>query len=1017
MKYTCYRISLTVFFLFSYFLSAQPSQIVINEFLASNKSGILSPVFSEHADWIELANFSSENIDLGGCFLTDDLSNPAKWTIPANTTIAGNGYLLFWADDRDTALHTNFKLSQSGESIGLFTSTGIVIDTVSFGFQYDDISYGRIADNILEWSYFSPPSPNSQNKSSSELDITSNPQFFLPGGFYTGQQTLTLSGVDSSVTIRYSIDGSPPDTSSPIYSSPIILDSTTAVRARAFQTGKLPSQIITATYFINETIHLPIVSLVTDPKNFFDDMIGIYITGTNGIVANCDPLRRNLNQDWERPINIEHYETTGQMRLNQGAGVKIYGGCARTRFPEKSLSLFARSEYGKGSFDYQFFPSKAITNFEAFLLRSSGDDQVYTMFRDGLAQTVLWLGMHADIQAYRPAAVFLNGAYWGIHNIREKVSEHFIEENFLVPPEEVNLLERNPYNPWNVKHGSAASYNAMMDYIQAHDMASDVNYDYVKTQMDIDQYIDYQIGHIYLGENDWPSNNIQFWKANSGKYSRWRWINHDMDWSFMYTTTDYLSIATATDGPVWPNPPWSTLLFRKLLENSNFKNEFIQRYAYYLSTIFKPENIIRIVDSLQSIIAPEIPRHITRWGGKKSPDTQETWMPPTFNSVAEWEANVDNIRVFCQQRPQNVIQHILDKFGLSGTAQLTLAENIPSAGKLKINGLPLPDSGYSALYFKTIPLKVTAVPLFGYRFASWTLGDTVIPDQTIEVLLTQDTILTANYEPAALNDSSLVIINEINYNSSAAFDPGDWIELYNRQNQSIDLSGWRLTDENESNSFTFPQGSSIEPHDFFVLCNDLPMFQNLFPTVDNVIGSFPFGLKNGGEVIRLYSNAQILIDSVHYDNKLPWPLEPDGSGRTLELTNPWLNNDLAENWTASTVLHGTPGSENSVLTTVHDMSPALLPERYELFPNYPNPFNPSTTIRYSIKEKGFIRITIYNILGQAVRSLVNQELDAGIYSTVWNGQDNNGHPVSSGTYLYILAAGGHRFSQRMMLLK
>ena len=94
-------------------------------------------------------------------------------------------------------------------------------------------------------------------------------------------------------------------------------------------------------------------------------------------------------------------------------------------------------------FSINSFPDKDIDHFESFVLRSSGDDQVYTMFRDALSQMVLVEYMDVDIQAYRPAVLFLNGQYWGIHNIREKINEHYVAGNFGVDPDEVNLLEGN----------------------------------------------------------------------------------------------------------------------------------------------------------------------------------------------------------------------------------------------------------------------------------------------------------------------------------------------------------------------------------------------------------------------------------------------------------------------------------------------------------------------------------------------------------------------------------------------
>lgn len=691
-------------------------QILINEILASNKSVSLDDL-GNYSDWVELFNFGSSSVNIGGYFLTDDLTIPLKWEIPTGTSIAAGGFLLIRADGQNTGLHTNFNLSRDGESIGIFNSNGLVVDTISFGYQSEDVSFGRSSANISHWIYFITPSPGAENAASGTDGITSDPIFSLSGGFYSGSQQLVFSTGIEDAEIFYTTDGTEPDTSSFLYSSPIVIDTCTPIRALVFKSGLLPGRIITNTYFIDETITLPVISIVTDPDNFFDDKIGIYVTGTNGIRGDCDPTIRNLNQDWERPVNIEMYETNGTQVINQLAGIKIFGGCSRTRFPQKSLALYARSEYGKGSFDYRLFPDKPIDKFEAFLLRSSADDQVYTMFRDALAQKLLVEYMDADYQAYRPAVVFLNGVYWGIHNIREKINEHYLEENFGVDPDDINLLEENAY----VSIGSNAGYTNLINFVMNNNMSSSSNYEYVKTQMDVNQYIDYQIGHIYLAERDWPGNNIKYWKANSGNYSKWRWINYDMDQCLTddWIAENMIEKATAANGPSWPNPEWSTRLLRRLLLNTEFKNEFIQRYAWHMNVSFNPQRIIEMVNSMSTAIEQEIPRHITKWGGQLDPDFNEGWpILPTFDTFEKWQANVDTMRIFAVERPAYTLSHFIQKFGLSGTSEVTLNLDTVSAGQLKIVDRQVP-AGFSGTFFNDVPLKIRAIPNLGYSFSHW----------------------------------------------------------------------------------------------------------------------------------------------------------------------------------------------------------------------------------------------------------------------------------------------------------
>ena len=149
--------------------SAALPELYINELVASSDTSDADPDFGDFSDWIEIYNAESDPVDLGGMYLTDDLAEPLKWPIPAGAVIAASGFMVFWADDEDTSMaayHTSFKLSKDGEEIGLFSTdvTGNrAIDTVAFGPQQDDVSYGRSPDGADTWQSFSPPTPGNPN--------------------------------------------------------------------------------------------------------------------------------------------------------------------------------------------------------------------------------------------------------------------------------------------------------------------------------------------------------------------------------------------------------------------------------------------------------------------------------------------------------------------------------------------------------------------------------------------------------------------------------------------------------------------------------------------------------------------------------------------------------------------------------------------------------------------------------------------------------------------------------------
>ena len=969
--------------LYGTIVQAQVTGIYINEILTSNAASDYDASTSDYPDWIEIFNSNSSPLNLGGYYLTSDRDNVKMWEIPDGTTVPANGYISFWADDSDLTNHAGFALDKKGGFIGLYTSDGVCTDSFSYEFQLRDVSFGRAVSDPDKLVYFSKTTKGGANSSKSYTSISETPRFSLRGGFYNGNQTIILTSSSPDAMIHYTTNGSEPDSASAVYTEPILITKTSALRARAFEPGELPSLTVTQTYLIDEVINLPVISIVTDSANFFDDSIGIYITGTNGIRGSCDATIRNLNQDWERPVNIELYETDGSLGFNQEAGIKIYGGCSRTRFPQKSLALYARKSYGEGSFDYRLFPDKNIYQFESFILRSSADDQVRTFMRDALAQYICLGDMDLDIQAYRPAVVYFDGEYWGIHNIREKINEHYLVSNYNIDKKDINILQSNS----SEVYGTPVKYIDLINYIKVNSLAVTSSYNYFKSQIDIDQFIDYEILHIYLAERDWPGNNIKYWNSNTIEQKKWRWICFDLDQTFIRTTANTLADATAIYGPDWPNPPWATLLLRSLLDNQEFKSRFIQRYAFYVSSTFSPARLVNIVDKFKSVLEPEIPRHVTKWGGLMDEDSQETWMPPTFSSLDEWLNNIDAIKSFIRDRPSIALDHLRSKFGLKNMVNVKISLNIDSAGQILLYDRKVPKPGFSGKLYSDVHVILRATANPGYKFLHWELSGIISKTESaaeINIVFAGDQEIKAVYEKTE-SKNPVVIINEIFYNSGSAFKSGDWTEIYNRQNDPVDLSGWKLKDSNPENEYVLPRGTVIPANGYLVLCEDISSFVSEFSYLIHYRGNTGFGLKNDDELIMLLNANNELIDSVHYNDSFPWPVFDGGEKNSLVLKNADLDNDQAENWTKS--LNASPGNRNDDITGIlneswSDLSP------FGLLQCYPNPCSSSLTINYRIISGGNVRIRVFDISG----------LDMGILVDDYHNPDFHSIAINTGNF-------------------
>ena len=902
-------------------------------------------------------------------------------------------------------LHTNFKLSSNGDDLILSDQDENVLDSIFTGTLETDMSLGRYFESS-SWVLFAEPTPGSSNSTSSYAGALSPIEFSMASGFYNQAQiSVELSTPDESATIYFTTDGTTPTMNDFNYGYSIPLTSTTVIRARAFLNGWLPSETESKTYIFgeDEAEGLPVVFLSTDPSTFFDEDTGMYVMGPN---ASWDfpYFGANFWEDWERPIHFEILETDGS-GYAANAGVKIFGGWSRA-FPQKSFSIFSRSYYGPSTFDYTLFTDSEIDTYEAFILRNSGNDWESTMLRDGFI-TSLTNNLNIDHQQYRPAVLYLNGEFWGIQNIREKVNEHFLASHHLINAENIDLLDIQGVNEENIVHGTNIDYVNLLDYLDNQDMGDPIVQNALENWIDIESYMSYQAFQIFIDNRDWPGNNIKFWRDHrvGGK---WRWILYDTDFGFSIWesnayTYNTLSFALNPNGPGWPNPPWSTFLFRRMMDNDHFKHSFINIYCDLLNTVFQPNYLISHLDSIANNIEEIIPIHRARWYNNGN------WP----NSTVNWQNRINTMANFSINRRSYAINHIKNEFDLPNIAQTSLNIVPEGAGSIQLNTLKIIESGWNGYYFPTIPIEARAIPNEGFQFSSWL----EFPDSnaTIHVQVTDPFTLTAVFIPTNLS-SGTTVINEINYNSSDDYNSDDWVELINPGEIEIDISDWILKDDDNSHGYTIPDETVIQPNNYLVLAKDMDLFSSSYPDINNVIGPFDFSLSGGGDQVRIFDSDGVLIDSVQYDDIDPWPVEPDGNGPTLELINPTLDNLLSESWAASTD-NGTPGAQNSTYDNLSSDLKSIIPEKIHLYPSYPNPFNPITTISFDIPNTvvgtmNASSLHVFNIKGQRVETLLNETIKPGKHNIQWHPKN-----ISSGVYFLQFKYGEEVITQKITFMK
>ncbi len=761
-------------------------KLLINEVMATN--GVITDEDNDYEDWIEIYNGTDLPINLLGYSLTDDKKDKMKWSFPSLSLQSG-AFSLVWASDKDkreNILHSNFKINHDNETIFLFSPEGILIDSMPMVAQRKDVSFGRLPDGSETWRYLTSQTAGNSNTGPGYTSLLNNVNTSHPDGFYNEAIQLTLTSSEPDVTIRYTLDGSDPTVASPVYTTPILVKSKigepnkismiptndnpdpgppyyegwqpplgevfklNTIKARAFRSDAPPGPVSVSSYLIHnqakQKYKLPIFSLTTDADHLFSKDTGIYVEGNNS----------NFKQDWERPAHISFFEKEGQFAFKDHVSIQLNGNTTTSR-PRKSIRIMYKDHIGKNVLNYQLFPDKSTDQYKQFILRNSGNDWDISLFRDALFQA-LSKDMNIETQFYKPSLLFINGEYWGIHNIRDKFNDHYFQYKYGIQEEEICIADNNGAFKWGNPQG-LDHYNNMIQYIKNNNLQSTIHYNKVNQWISIESFVDFQLTNIYVKNTDWPGNNNMYWRylsndlnlAAGAKDGRWRWVAFDTDFGFNLpffyvpglsdgANHNTLKMALEPNGPQWPNPAWSTLILRKLMDNATFKNYFINRYCDLLNSRYAVSHVHMMIDSFALEIDTEIQEHINRW---RRPI-----------SISSWISNVKDLKIFALGRTESQFDHLKSTLGLDQSYLLNINTTGPNQGFVKINTIDLnpktigvSDNPYPWIgrYFANIPITLEAKPANGYEFSHWS-GISNSKDQKITLSLSGTSNITAHFQ-------------------------------------------------------------------------------------------------------------------------------------------------------------------------------------------------------------------------------------------------------------------------------
>ncbi len=523
----------------------------------------------------------------------------------------------------------------------------------------------------------------------------------------------------------------------------------TVVRARAFKDGTLPGATVTHTFMVSRESDaapgLPALFLTVNESDLFDYECGIYVPGAVAdrwlgdhvgratLFWYIDGNYRNRGRAWERPAHLEVFGPDGASLLRQELGVRVHGYSSRA-YPLKSLRFHPRRSYS----EEETVPSSLFTDltnsghassllpaYRRLILRNSGQDRQESLYRDAFMQALV-RHLPLETQAVQPAIHFINGEYWGLINIRERLDAFTLAARHGIRPEDLTILSGRTADVRSGREEERDRFLEVVAYAEENDMSLVGHYNWIRRHVDVENLALYYAVQIYFNNLDWPQGNIFWWREHvdamtgapdAERDGRWRWLLNDTDFGYGYrgdhTDNSLARVMELTDDAYRVSRvahSRANRLFRALvLNNADFRHAFINAMADQLNTSFHPRRVRDVLDAFEARIGPYRDEHNNRWNLDTGPQA--------------------SMFVFAAERPAIQRRHISEVFGVD-PVEIRLDVSDASHGRIRVNAIEVveatPGVGASpypwdAVYFSGVPIELEALPAEGYRFTGWRL--------------------------------------------------------------------------------------------------------------------------------------------------------------------------------------------------------------------------------------------------------------------------------------------------------
>ena len=606
-----------------------PSSVYISEVCA-----VTAPRSGE-MDWIELHNAGDSDLTLSGWHISDKAGDLLLYDL-SSVSIPSGGYVTINCSTGagDAWAHpAPFDLSPAGETVYLTNESCVIVDCFETGALRSGVTSGREAGSQSgDRVFFLNPTKGRENPGSCCLSYAAAPVFSETGLYHSESFTVELTTRSADGTIHYTLDGSKPTASSPVYDGPITVSANTVIRAVTCVPGLVDSESVTATYLFEQPHTIPVVTLAMDSADF-DEMYAVTEDGITAI---------------EKEGYIQYFETDGTLGVEAPAGVRVSGASTR-KYAQKSLGLYFRAGYGRRTVTYPFFGSDYITTFGGLVLRNSGQDWGGARLRDSFTGRAV-LGMNIDASNSSFVAVYVNGRYWGLYDLKENINERYLESHYGVDPDTANIIKRNTYE----LEGSNADFLRVRGFCVQNGQVipmTDSRYAQFTQWVDAESFADYLIGRDYFRDAD--MFNQKYWRTTDYAV-RWRAIFYDSDFALASQMYGVLHAYFDVTGIPSANGSRSnTDIYCGLKSNENWRHHFIVRYIYVMKYYLNNDRLLPLFDSMVATMEPEISRQIARWNHP--------------SSYSFWQSKIREYRSFLVERPQRAKENLMYTMGISAS--------------------------------------------------------------------------------------------------------------------------------------------------------------------------------------------------------------------------------------------------------------------------------------------------------------------------------------------------------------